>query len=306
MGWCAPSGPTTGFLRGTGAESITFLQPRTEETGRAEPRVPPHGPKGLGESLAPQTFCSAQCQGPIPRVPGLAGSVTFVWAGGHICAIKGASTGEDVNVFPQPERWFEFSQSSPSKQAEACQWKAGGCWEITTKREPLSVPARPEGGTAFEATDRLNRTFHLRDAGDGRSGCLQPPQNLIKASCRREEAHSCSPTPPHHPHGAAQGFLKTTGPPSQGPVGKPSTDALCSQTSERCGLGKVNPSAVLKRRGREAKHTEYAKTTHLMSAHLSETNSCQLPRRISKRTNRLNTPPQSSVHRGNCGKPGLL
>lgn len=81
----------------------------------------------------------------------------------------------------------------------------------TTKREPLSVAARPEGGTAFEATDRLNRTFHLRDAGDGRSGCLQPPQNLIKASCRREEAHSCSPAPPHPPPGAAQGFLKTTG-----------------------------------------------------------------------------------------------
>ena len=175
----------------------------------------------------------------------------------------------------------------------------------TTKREPLSVAARPEGGTAFEATDRLNRTFHLRDAGDGRSGCLQPPQNLIKASCRREEAHSCSPAPPHPPPGAAQGFLKTTGRLRRA-CGKTQHRCAVQPNLQGCGPGKVNPSAVLKRRGREAKHTEYAKTTHLMSAHLSETNSCQLPRRISKRTNRLNTPPQSSVHRGNCGKPGLL
>lgn len=124
----------------------------------------------------------------------------------------------------------------------------------TTKREPLSVPAGPEGGTAFEATNRLNRTFHLRDAGDGRSGCLQPPQNLIKASCRREEAHSCSPTAPHPRHGASQGFLKTTGPPSQGPVGKPRTDALCSQTSEHCGPGESKPLSgpEKKRKGSKA------------------------------------------------------
>lgn len=136
-----------------------------------------------------------------------------------------------------------------------------GSWGLpgdhtTTKQEPLSVLARPEGGTAFEATDRLNRTFHLRDAGDGRSGCLQPPQNLIKASCRREEAHSCSPAtpPPHPPHGAAQGFLKTTGPPSQGPVGKPSTDVLCSQTSEHCGPGESKPLSgpEKKRKGSKA------------------------------------------------------
>lgn len=30
--------------------------------------------------------------------------------------------GEGVNVLPQPERWFEFGQSSPSKQAEGMEW----------------------------------------------------------------------------------------------------------------------------------------------------------------------------------------
>lgn len=43
--------------------------------------------------------------------------------------------GEDVNVLPQPERWFEFGQNSPSKQAEACQLENGGRWEITQQNE---------------------------------------------------------------------------------------------------------------------------------------------------------------------------
>lgn len=55
--------------------------------------------------------------------------------------------GEDVNVLPQPERWFEFGQSSPSKQAGACQWKDGGCWEITRQNENhyQSRPSPKEG-----------------------------------------------------------------------------------------------------------------------------------------------------------------
>lgn len=51
--------------------------------------------------------------------------------------------GEDVNVLPQPERWFEFGQSSPSKQAEACQLKDGGCWEITRQQNENHYQSRP-------------------------------------------------------------------------------------------------------------------------------------------------------------------
>lgn len=51
--------------------------------------------------------------------------------------------GEDVNVLPQPERWFEFGQSSPSKQAEACQLKDGGCWEITRQQNESHYQSRP-------------------------------------------------------------------------------------------------------------------------------------------------------------------
>ena len=98
---------------------------------------------------------------------------------------------------------------------------------MTTKREPLSVLARPEGGTAFEATDRLNRTFHLRDAGDGRSGCLQPPQNLIKASCRREEAHSCSPAAPPPPARGRPGLSEDNWAAFAG---------ACGKTQHRCAV----------------------------------------------------------------------
>lgn len=51
--------------------------------------------------------------------------------------------GQDVNVLPQPERWFEFGQSSPSKQAEACQLKDGGCWEITRQQNENHYQSRP-------------------------------------------------------------------------------------------------------------------------------------------------------------------
>lgn len=34
---------------------------------------------------------------------------------------------------------------------------------------------------------------------------MQPPQKLIKASCRREVAHSCIPTPPGGRPGLSEG-----------------------------------------------------------------------------------------------------
>lgn len=63
---------------------------------------------------------------------------------------------------------------------------------------------QPEGGRAFEDTDRLNRTFHLRGTGDGRSGCTQPPGELIKACCGQgaggcTQLQPCSPPPPPPP-----------------------------------------------------------------------------------------------------------
>jgi hypothetical protein len=114
-----------------------------------------------------------------------------------------------------------------------------------TKWEPLSNSSQPQGGSAFEGTDRLNRTFHLRDAGDGRSGCMQPPQKLIKACCRKEGAHSCSWLPPRGCPGLSDG--------------NPAAFAgACGKTQHRCtvqpspwstaGRGKINPSVVLKRR----------------------------------------------------------
>lgn len=50
---------------------------------------------------------------------------------------------EDVNVLPQPERWFEPGHSSPGKQAEACQWRDGGCWEIRRQQNENHYQSRP-------------------------------------------------------------------------------------------------------------------------------------------------------------------
>lgn len=86
------------------------------------------------------------------------------------------------------------------------------------------VPTRKKGGRAFETTDVLIRTFHLRDDEEGRSGCLQSPQKLIKACCNREGAHSCIPTPLMGP---PRDFQKARGLLLQGPMGKAATDALC-------------------------------------------------------------------------------
>lgn len=134
---------------------------------------------------------------------------------------------------------------------------------------------QPEGGRAFEDTDRLNRTFHLRGTGDGRSGCTQPPGELIKACCGQgaggcTQLQPCSPPPPPPPPPrAAQGFLEASRLPLWGPVGKPSTGARCGQPPSAAGPGELTPPVVLKRTGRESKPRANARTTHLMSAYLS-------------------------------------
>lgn len=82
---------------------------------------------------------------------------------------------------------------------------------------------QPEGGRAFEDTDRLNRTFHLRGTGDGRSGCTQPPGELIKACCGQgaggcTQLQPCSPPPPPPPrlHGPPRAFWRQAGCPCGG------------------------------------------------------------------------------------------
>lgn len=69
------------------------------------------------------------------------------------------------------------------------------------------------------------------------------------------------------------------------------------------GRGEITPSVVLKRRGRESKHTENARTTHPMSAYLSGNNNSWLPRRTSERTNRLTGRLQAPCSRGSVGRP---
>lgn len=51
--------------------------------------------------------------------------------------------GAEVNVLPQPERWLEFGRGSPGEQAEACQWKDGGRWEITRQQNENRDQSRP-------------------------------------------------------------------------------------------------------------------------------------------------------------------
>ena len=136
----APRLDSCGELEQKASPSFSPGRRRQEGRSRGFLLTDPWG-SGSPWPLRRSALPSARVQ--FPGCPAAAGSVTFVWAGGHICAIKGASTGEDVNVFPQPERWFELSQSSPSEQAEACQWKAGGCWEITRQQNENHYQSRP-------------------------------------------------------------------------------------------------------------------------------------------------------------------
>lgn len=93
------------------------------------------------------------------------------------------------------------------------------------------------------------------------------PHRPDQSCCRGEVAHSCSPAPPRGRPRLSEGTRAAFG----GACGKPIADALCSQTQALLGEGEMNPLVVLKSRGEESKHTENAKTTHLMSAYLSET-----------------------------------
>ena len=72
MGRFAPSGPMAGFLWGTGAESIAFLQPPTTEAGRAELRVPAHRLAGSGSPLPLGHLPCPDAQSLIHQVPAAA------------------------------------------------------------------------------------------------------------------------------------------------------------------------------------------------------------------------------------------
>lgn len=112
------------------------------------------------------------------------------------------------------------------------------------------VPARR--GRAFEATDRLNRTFHLGDVRDGRSGRTpkrkkNPDQSLLQKGGGHTAATSS-------PHGAAQGLLKATGLLVWGPVGKPNTDTVYSQAWEHCWERENKPLSGSEKKSWESKH----------------------------------------------------